>query len=496
MKQIKLGAILSYLNLIFTIVLGIVVSPFTIKTLGDSEYGLYTLIGAFVGYLSILDLGLNNTVIRFVAQYKAEKKKKEEENFLAIIFIVYFIISIIILLLGLFFYWKLDSFFKDSLTSIELQKAKAMYIILIINIAISIPGSAFAGICSGYEKFIAPRLFTFLKLILRTIALVLLLLKGANALDIVILDTIFNILFIFSTAIYVTNYLKIKIRFHVLKFSFLKQVFNYSFWIFVSAFIYQFQWRTGQVILGSITNTVVVGVYGVGIMLGFYFTSFGNIIVGLFLPTAVQSVYNNDSPKKISNQMNKLGKITIVILLYVFGGFYLFGKDFIHLWVGDVYKDAYFIALLIMIAYILPISQGYANVVLEAKNKLKFKTISFFICSLLGTILGYFLSLQYGAKGMILGIFIGILFLEIIMNIYFHKIINLDIKAFFKEVIFRFFIPFAITVVITYFICLKIEDISWFYFICKLIIYSIVYGLSIYFILNRRERKTFFKIQK
>jgi O-antigen/teichoic acid export membrane protein len=46
--------------------------------LGDEEYGLYTLIGAFVGYLSILELGLNNAIIRHVAKYKVEKNKQKK----------------------------------------------------------------------------------------------------------------------------------------------------------------------------------------------------------------------------------------------------------------------------------------------------------------------------------------------------------------------------------------------------------------------------------
>jgi UDP-N-acetylglucosamine 2-epimerase len=60
MTQIKSAAFLSYLNLAITNIIGILLTPYTIKMLGNSEYGLYTLISAFVGYMSILDLGLNN----------------------------------------------------------------------------------------------------------------------------------------------------------------------------------------------------------------------------------------------------------------------------------------------------------------------------------------------------------------------------------------------------------------------------------------------------
>ena len=84
MSQLKKGALLSYISIFLTNVIGLILTPFIIKNLGDAEYGLYTLIGAFIGYISVFDFGLNNTIIRFVAKYRAEKDRIGEENFLAI----------------------------------------------------------------------------------------------------------------------------------------------------------------------------------------------------------------------------------------------------------------------------------------------------------------------------------------------------------------------------------------------------------------------------
>jgi hypothetical protein len=47
-------------------------NSFHYKNLGDAEYGFYTLIGAFIGYIIAFDFGLNNTIIRFVVKYQSE----------------------------------------------------------------------------------------------------------------------------------------------------------------------------------------------------------------------------------------------------------------------------------------------------------------------------------------------------------------------------------------------------------------------------------------
>ena len=46
MNQLKAGAILSYLNIIINICVGLVYTPFMMRVLGQSEYGLYALIGS------------------------------------------------------------------------------------------------------------------------------------------------------------------------------------------------------------------------------------------------------------------------------------------------------------------------------------------------------------------------------------------------------------------------------------------------------------------
>ena len=295
MKEHKFGAILSYANLALTNITGLLLTPFIIKMLGDSEYGLYTLIGAFVGYLSVLDLGLNNTIVRFVAQYRVQNDSKAQENFLAISLIIYTFIGLLITFFGILFYFNVEVLFKNSLSYGELSKAKTMLLILIFNIAITLPGGAFTGICSGYEKFIFPRLLTIIKVVVRSIAVVLILKKDADAIGIVVLDTIVNLLFIIVTIYYTFFKLKVSIKLHKWEFYYVKEIFQYSFWIFIFALVYQFQWRTGQVILGTTTNTITVAVFGIGVMLGIYYTTFGNVVNGLILPKAIQSVYNNAS---------------------------------------------------------------------------------------------------------------------------------------------------------------------------------------------------------
>ncbi len=489
MSQLKKGAILSYTNLFVTNITGILITPYVIKSLGDNEYGLYILIGAFVGYLSVLDLGLNNAIIRFVAYYRAENDKKAEENFLAVSLIIYAAIAFLITIGGIIFYHNTDTLFGDTLTSEELEKAKRMLLILIANIAITIPGGAFAGICTAYEKFVYPRLLTLVKQIVRTIMIVIILMNGADALGIVILDSIMNVLFIVGTGLYVFKVLNVKIKLHEFKFYYIREIFQYSFWIFLFGLIYQFQWRTGQVILGTNTDTVTVAVYGVGVMLGIYYTTFGNVVNGLLLPKAVRSIKEGLSGEQLTELMIRVGRITLILLLYVIGAFALTGKDFIYLWVGETYNRSWLIALLIMAVYVLPISQGFGHAVLEAKKLVRFKTLTFLIFCTLGIFAGAILSYRYGALGMVSGVVAGLFVLQNVMNFYYHKAANLNIGQFFKDTYFRMALPFIVVTVLSYYINTFLE-VSWLNFVLSNFVYSILFLVAIYGMYMNKEEKS------
>lgn len=495
MTELKKGTFFSYLQLILTNIGGLLVTPYIVRMLGASEYGLYTLIGAFVGYLSILDLGLNNAIVRYVAQYRAQNDTKGQQNFLAITLIIYFAIGFLLLIFGAVFYFNIDVLFKDSLSPGELIRAKQMLVILIFNIAFTIPGGAFTGICNGYEQFSFPRILNIIKYLLRTVSVIGVLKLGSNALGIVIIDTLMNLLYILISFFYVIKILKVKIKLYAFDWLFVKEIFGYSFWIFVFGLIYQFQWRTGQIILGVTTNTTTVAIYGLGVVLGVYFMTFGNVLNSLILPKAVTSVFNNSDNLKLTNEFVKVSRLSLILLMYVFGGFLLLGEQFINLWVGDEYKESWIVALLIMIAYIIPISQGYAHAILEAKKKMRFKSLASLILTSLGIVIGAYFSSYFGLNGMIYGLFSALICLQILVSFYYHKSLKLNVFSYLKQALFPFLALLLIVCLVTHYL-ISFNEIGWIVFLTKGVIYTVVFLLTTSFFLNNYEKNLIFKLVK
>lgn len=494
MSQLKKGALLSYINIFLTNGIGLFLTPFIIKSLGDSEYGLYTLIGAFVGYIAVMDLGLNNTIVRYVSKYRALKDKEGESKFLGTSMMIYSVISILVVLIGFIFYLNIDSIFQESLNSNEITKAKLMMLILIFNLAISLPGGAFTAICNSYEHFVFPRALSNVKYIIRSILILVILYYGSDSIGLVILDTIVNIITIVATFIYVKKNLQVQFNFSLPKLSFLKEIFSYSVWIFIFAIIGQMQWKGGQLAIGTNLNTSQVAIYAIGILLGTYYGAFSGAISNLFLPKATQMVVNHSNETELSNMLIKIARYSLFSLLLILVGFVMLGQDFILLWVGKGYEPSYYIAIIVMIGYTIPLMQTFANSLLEAKKLFKFKTIVYFISLSIGTLCSYIFVKSHGIIGVILSIVLGWIIGQVIMNIFFFKKLNLQIPRFFIELIMSFSKSLILILPLSYAITfIPIE--GWVGFVIKAILIGLVYSVAIYNLtLNKEEKSTIKKI--
>ena len=137
-NQIKSGAVFSYLSIFTNIAVGLLIAPVMLKYLGDTECSLYNLIGALVGYISVLDFGIGNAIIRYVAKYRLENKEQEQQRFLGMAFVLYAFFAILVIVIGLAVLPFLpNALASDAFSDADIHKALLMFMILIANLAFS-----------------------------------------------------------------------------------------------------------------------------------------------------------------------------------------------------------------------------------------------------------------------------------------------------------------------------------------------------------------------
>ena len=78
-SQMKAGAALNYVVLGLNSLVGLLYTPYLLRMLGQSEYGLYSLVASVVAYLTIMDFGFGNAIIRYTARFRAEGNLGKQE---------------------------------------------------------------------------------------------------------------------------------------------------------------------------------------------------------------------------------------------------------------------------------------------------------------------------------------------------------------------------------------------------------------------------------
>ena len=154
MSNRRIGALLSYLNIFIQAVLGFVYVPLLLHYMGKHEYGLYQLMGSIVAYLAIMDFGLSTTTVRFYSKYKALKDTIKMENLLALMQRIYAGIICLMLLVGAAIYNFLDVIFANGLTAAELVQAKHIFLLLMVNVGVTLFGLLYQSVINSNERFI------------------------------------------------------------------------------------------------------------------------------------------------------------------------------------------------------------------------------------------------------------------------------------------------------------------------------------------------------
>lgn len=494
-NQLKAGVVLNYVVIILNTVVGLLYTPYMLRMMGQSEYGLYSLVASVIAYLTVLDLGFGNAIVRYTAKFRAEKKTEEQYEMFGMFLLLYLVIGIIAFGIGLGLYFNVGTLFGDTMTAVELDRARIMMLLLVANLAFTFPMSIWGSIIQAYEDFVFQKSLNIFRIILNTAVMICLLHFGYKAVAMVVVQTIFNVLTLVVNFIYCRRKLNIHIyfRFKHFHWGFLKEVAIYSFWIFLNAIMDRVYWSTGQFVLGAMVGTAAVAVFAIAIQLEGMYMQFSTAISSVFLPKVTAMVATNRSRKEISDLFIRTGRMQYIVLAYILSGFIIFGRQFIELWAGAGYSDAYIISLLFFIPLTVPLIQNLGITILQARNEMKFRSVLYIIIALVSLAMQIVLTRYFGGIGCAMGVSGALVVGQIlIMNVYYRRRQDLDIKTFWKEISKMSIIPivliFSAMLVIRHFFALD----SWGKLILGIAAFSLVYiPLFFRFSMTDDERNLF-----
>lgn len=426
-KQIKFGIILTYIIGIFQILVNVFMTGALVRFLGDIEYGLYIMLGSLAAYVSIFDFGLNNTISRYIAKYRAENDREKESNLLFISLSFYILISVIILILGFMINTRL-TLFIPNIAPEYIGLAKTLFLLLIINIAITLPINSFSAILVGYERFVFTKTVSLLRILAIPVLSVPCLYFGGSSVTVVVVTAVTNLFAGILNAYYSIRKCGIKIKLYYYDKVLVKEIILYSFFIFIGIISDQLFYNAGNIVLGIVKGPENVTLFGVSMQLTQYLVAIAAAFTGVYLPKATMIVLEKTA--EISDFFSKISRNLAVVLLCVLFGYLTVGREFIYFWLEDKLNDVYVVSLIIIVPTIWTLTRTLGLSIVQAMNKHKFRSILLLIRSVFCLIVSYFAARAYGSYGVAICYAGCIIVTNLILDFYYEREVGISVFKF------------------------------------------------------------------
>lgn len=316
----------------FKIILGMILIPILINTLGKERFGVWQTILSFSTLASVLNLGFGNGLRNIITKLVATESN-DIGKYIGVtikkVFKLIFLITLVLLPL-IYFFFNPDSFFKNStLDSSEIKISVIIFSTLFLfNIVLSISDSISFGLQKSYIPNIVQAIHFFLLLIF------LLAIDNYYEINLIYLSLLFGILL---SIIYVVVFIVLNKKFNI-KISFkskinIKEVNNLSFLFFLAQFTSLLFISIDTFVLSNKLGAEVTAEYSVIYKIFFVIISVFSVFL-IHYWNRVTEAFQKGEKLWIKKTANKLVILAIVFFLISIV-ISVFQKKIISFWLGE-----------------------------------------------------------------------------------------------------------------------------------------------------------------
>src|SRR5579871_393944 len=141
----------SWIGVAFAILAGLVLSPITIRQLGEEGYGIWALVFALIDYYDILDFGFRSAVVKYTAHYRALDEPEQVYTVINTALVYFSLIGAIVMLGTLLVFRSLHALFQIT----PPFRPQFATLILLVGFSWSLGAvcHSFSATLEGYQRF-------------------------------------------------------------------------------------------------------------------------------------------------------------------------------------------------------------------------------------------------------------------------------------------------------------------------------------------------------
>lgn len=429
------------LVMIVKLVITFVMTPIFVRNLGNYDYGLWEMLGAIIGYMGLLDLGIKPAISRFASKYKAEQSDLD----LKVLYSSAFLFMAVIGLLITSFFVLWGFFFPELLAenATESQRYTLLLLILAVQLLITFPAFVAESFFEGFQKYYLKNNITIFNSIVGSVAIYflitpengLILLAGINAVG-------FSIKYVILIWLLTRPaYGNIKVDFSYFSYSKLKEILSFGFKSFVQGIATRVENATDSLVIGFFLGPALVPIYSIPANLVNYIRTFGWTLTHAFMPLFSQLSALSEG-EKIKQVYFAASRYVISLILPIGAGVCLVGSSFIGLWIGPEFGESSDLLILLLVLFTaFPFIDPFCSRYLTAIGKHGIFAKLTPVSALLNLVISVALVHKFGIIGVAVGSVIPVFIFVPVYLAYTCKQLGVSVWDYLRECIFPALLP-------------------------------------------------------
>jgi O-antigen/teichoic acid export membrane protein len=423
-RKLASGFFFRFANTIATAVVSVVIMPFVVHSLGDRDYGIWTLVATFVGYYGVLELGLAAAVSRYLARSLGAKDEEDCNRVFNTSLRLYLGIGLLALIISGAIAAAAPLVCRTPADASLFWK---LILILGTSIALMFPTRVFKGLLEAHLRFDIAASVELLSLVLRTGLIFPVIYLGYGVVGLAWVTVLASL----PAMVLLVYYAHRELPFLHFDRKYwhgdtARSLFSYSAYSLIANLANILRFKVDVVVVARYVSLVAVTHYRVGGVLTQYFFDLMSSMFGVF-----PSVFSRQEGARDFDGLKRTfffaSKCAICVSSFIGFGMLAWGKPFIVRWMGPRYFDSYLVLVLLVVGVTVSLWQGPSVSLLYAISKHKFYAIFNSIEGVANLVLSLVFVHRYGMYGVALGTLIPILITRIVIQpIYVCRVANIE----------------------------------------------------------------------
>lgn len=386
-----------------------IVTPIILKYTGKEAFGVWALTGTILVFLELFGTMQAPAALSvLVPKYDPKKKPDEINGFVNTMF--FFFLAVAALIAIIYFFAEpliIAAFFKVSPEMLETAKFVLGFSVYAFLINFTLLG--FGYIMNAFNVFYILSIMHTVSAYIRTALMIAALLLGYGIRGVVVAQMGVLLLETLVTLVYARIVFP-PLAFGISRFSVkkLKELLGLGLKLLVARAGSLVNANIDKLVLAYFINPVMAAYYQIGSGISKYITQVPEMLGLYSMLPAASELKARGMTGKIQVMFDRVNKYMFYLALFLMSGIIIFGREFIALWIGDGYENAYMVMMLLAAGYTFGLL-GYAPMhILNGLERTKATMAASAVNAVLNIALSAVLTWKYGLKGALAGTLISI----------------------------------------------------------------------------------------